>query len=284
MLCGLETMQEIGIGTETYILLSGITVSEEIALSDKIRLQPADTSHLDLPTTLAACTHPDDIAVAAAFIPRITAQMHIKAQTSKELAAIAWNSSWDVLLLGALFGTEVGFNLQSDVTSRSISADSMLRATNLHMRGLTNGVPYEITSDDSRWIADHFSNARQLLDHDRFQTAVHCLASYRWHSMPRVQLAVLWAGIEGMFGASSEVKFRISLYIARFLYPQEPERRRDLFDAVKKLYNLRSIAVHGSKIKGDSTSAVTESKAILCQLVRKCAERKSLPIENELVP
>lgn len=277
-------MQVIGTGTETYILLSGIAVSEDVPLSDRIQLQPADTSHLDLQTTLAACTHPDDIAVAAAFIPRITAQLQIKAQTSKELATIAWNSSWDVLLLGALFGTEIGFNLQSDVTSQSISAESMLRATNLHMHGLTNSAPYEITGDDSRWIADHFSSARHLLDNDRFQTAVHCLASYRWHSMPRVQLAVLWAGIEGMFGASSEIRFRISLYVARFLHPQEPERRRDVFDAVKKLYDSRSAAVHGSKIRGDCSGAVSDSQAILCQLVRKCAERNSLPDENELVP
>lgn len=277
-------MQIASIGAETYILLNGISVSEEIALDDKVLLQPADTSHLDLPTTLRACTSSDDIAVAAAFIPRITAQLHIKAHSSKELAAVAWNSSWDVLLLSALFGTEVGFNLQSNVASQSISADSFLRATNLYMRGLANSTSYEITSDDSRWIEEHFYNARQLLDDDRFQTAVHCLASYRWHSMPRVQLAVLWAGIEGIFGASSEIRFRISLYIARFLHPQDPERRRDVFDAVKKLYNSRSVAVHGSKIKGNSKRSVTESQVILCQLVRKCVERNSLPIENELVP
>jgi hypothetical protein len=97
-------------------------------------------------------------------------------------------------------------------------------------------------------------------------------------------LAVLWAGIEGMFGASTEIRFRISLYIARFLHSEDPERRREVFDAVKKLYNSRSAAVHGSKIKGDCSSAVADSQAILCQLARRCAERRSLPDEKELVP
>jgi hypothetical protein len=277
-------MQVIGTGTETYILLSGIAVPQAIALSDHIQIQPADTSHLDLQTTLSACTHPDDIAVAAAFIPRIKAQLHIKASSSKELAVIAWNSSWDVLLLSALFSTEIGFNLQSDVSSESISAKSLLRATNLHMRGLSNSASYEITIDDSRWIADHFASARHLLDNERFQTAVHCLASFRWHSMPRVQLAVLWAGIEGMFGANSEIRFRISLYIARFLHPQEHESRRKVFDAVKKLYDSRSAAVHGSKIAADPSSAVSHSQTILCQLIRRCAELKALPDEKELAP
>lgn len=277
-------MRILGTGKETYILLSGIAVSEDVRLSNRVLLQPADTSHLDLQTTLTACTHPDDIAVAAAFVPRITAQLHIEAQTPKILATIAWNSSWDVLLLSALFGTEIAFNLQSDVASQSISSDSVLRATNLHMRGLTNSAPYQITRDDSQWITDHFANARDLLENDRFQTAVHCLATYRWHSMARVQLAILWAGIEGMFGADSEIRFRISLYVARFLHPHEVEQRRHMFDAVKKLYNSRSAAVHGSRIKGDSSTAVSESEAILRQLIRSCAERNSLPDEDELVP
>lgn len=277
-------MQIVGTEKEIYILLNGIVVSKDIRLSDHVHFQPADTSHLDLQTTLSACTLPDDIAVAAASIPRITAQLHIEAATPKELATIAWNSSWDILLLSALFGTEIGFNLQSNVTSESITAHSVLRATNLYMRGMTNSSPYHINSDDSQWIANHFTDVRYLLENERFQTAVHCLASYRWHSMARVQLAVLWAGIEGMFGASSEIRFRISLYVARFLHPHDAERRRDLFGAVKKLYNSRSAAVHGSKIKGDFSNAVNESGSILCQLVRCCAERNSLPDEEELVP
>jgi hypothetical protein len=277
-------MQIAGVGNETYMLLSGITVSESLALSDTVQLQPADTSHLDLETTLSACTHPDDIAVAAAFIPRISAQLKIEASTPKDVATIAWNSSWDVLLLSALFQTEISFNLQSDVAANSIASDSTLRATNLHMRGLTNDSPYQITTDDSGWLADHFANARNLLDNDHFQTAIHCLATYRWHSMARVQMAILWAGIEGLFGASSEIRFRISLYISRFLHPDNEEQKRSVFDAVKKLYTSRSAAVHGSKIKGDTSSAISDSADVLCQLLRRCAEQHSLPIEDKLVP
>ncbi len=62
------------------------------------------------------------------------------------------------------------------------------------------------------------------------------------------------------------------------------DQRRTVFDAVKKLYDSRSAAVHGSKIKGDTSTAVSESAELLCQLLRRSAERKSLPDENELVP
>jgi hypothetical protein len=209
--------------------------------------------------------------------------LHIKARTSEELAGLAWNSSWDVLLISALFQTEIGFNLQSDVPANSISADTHLWATNFRMYGLSSNVPYRITSDDSEWITQHFEKARELLEKEQFQNAVHCLASYRWHSMPRVQLAILWAGIEGLFGAASEIRFRISLCIAHFLHPDDYKRREGTFDATKKLYDSRSAAVHGSRIKGDTSTAIIESAGLLGQLLRRAAESKSLPDEKTLV-
>jgi len=277
-------MKISGTGNVTFILLNGIEVPSCITLSNYVELQTADTSHLNLETTLSACTHPDDIAVAAAFIPRITAQFKVTAPTAKELAVAAWNSSWDAILLGALFCTEVGFNLQSDVTANAIAADSKLRATNLHMHGITNSPPHLITPEESLWIAENFANAQKLLKNERFQTAAHCLATYRWHSMPRVQMAILWAGIEGIFGATTEIRFRISLYIARFLYPGDANKRQELFDSVKKLYDYRSAAVHGSKMKDKTSTAVDKSAGILCELLRRCTETNAMPDESKLAP
>ena len=277
-------MQITGKGNTTYILLSGVEVSENLRLSENIELLPADTSHLDFNTAVSTCTRPDDIAVVAAFIPRITSQFRIVAPTPKDLAVHAWNSSWDALLLSALFHTEIGFNLQSDVPAEEIGAGSKLRATNLHMYGITNIHPHKLTSEESKWISSNFNDARQLLKYERFQTAVHCLASYRWHTMPRIKLAVLWAGIEGLFGVSSEIRFRISLYIAKFLHQDDSEKRKLAFDTVKRLYNSRSAAVHGSKIKGDIDTAVEESAKILQNILLQCVNKKSMPNENELVP
>lgn len=277
-------MRVIGTGKVTYILLSGISVSRCVRLSENVELQPADTSHLDLHATISACAEPDDIAVAAAFIPRITAQLEITAPTPKELAAAAWNSSWDVLLLSAFFRTEIGFNLQCATPANAISTGSTLRATNLHMRGLTNSAPYDVTNDDFHWIATNLTAARKLLECEQFQSAVHCLATYRWHSMTRVQLAILWAGIEGIFGASTEIRFRISLYIARFLHPADANKRKTVFDAVKRLYNSRSAAVHGSRVKVAASNVVDESADILYNLLRQCVARSALPDEAELAP
>ena len=277
-------MQIIGSGNITYILLSGIRPTQNVKLDDNIELQPADCSHLDLDTALSACSDPNDITVVTGFIPITSAQFAISATTPKDLAKITWNSSWNALLLSAFFNTEIGFNLQSNVPANEISSDTMLRATNHHMHGLNYSSPYELTNKDIQWLLTNFSNARQLLDNERYQTAVHCLATYRWHTMPRVQLAILWAGIEGMFGASTEIRFRISIYIARFLHPDDADGRQKIFDAAKKLYNARSAAVHGSNIKGDAKTSVDESAAILCALLKHCTMLNAMPNKNELIP
>ncbi len=268
----------------TYILISRIETPGKVRLSDNVELKTADCSHIDLQTAIGACSHPDDIPVLTAFIPRTTAQLEISAKTPKELAIIAWNTSWYVILLSALLHTEIGFNLQSDTPADKIGRESTLRATNHHMRGLTKSPPHLLTDDEAQWLTANFGNARKLLDNEQFKTATHSLATYRWHTMPRVQMAILWVGIEGMFGASSEIRFRISLYIARFLYPDSADERQKVFDAVKKLYNTRSAAVHGSKMKGDINTAVEESATILCSLLKQCTISNSMPDENKLVP
>ena len=72
--------------------------------------------------------------------------------------------------------------------------------------------------------------------------------------------------------------------IAGFLYPHEKDARQAVFQAVKKLYNTRSQAVHGTKMKGDITTAVDESADILRKLLVRCVEIKSMPNENDLIP
>ena len=74
-------MQIRGKGDATYILLSGIVVPDSVRLSDNVELQHANTSHLDFNTAISTCSRPDDIAVVAAFIPRITSQFCIFAST-----------------------------------------------------------------------------------------------------------------------------------------------------------------------------------------------------------
>jgi hypothetical protein len=57
-----------------------------------------------------------------------------------------------------------------------------------------------------------------------------------------------------------------------------------LFAEVKRLYGLRSKAVHGSRIKGDSDAGVDASAQLLLRLLRQCVANNGLPCIDALVP
>ena len=68
-------------------------------------------------------------------------------------------------------------------------------------------------------------------------------------------------------GISSELVYRISLQIASLL-EKRGEVRKDRFYQVRKLYGVRSKAVHGEELSDDTLSQVmTESFDILNRLL-----------------
>jgi len=268
----------------TYLFLNGIRSASSIQLNEWVTLQSADMSHIDFETALAICKNARDLPVALAYIPLVSAQLVVQGDTPEETARFAWNAAWEALLLSALFNCEVGFNLQSDEPASSIGASGELRATNFYMRGLVNSEAYELTDGDRNWLERHYDCFSDLMVDERFRSAIHCMATYRWHSLPRIQLAVLWAGIEGIFGASSEIRFRLALYAARFLHPDDESERQLTFSDVKKLYDVRSAAVHGSKLKNNVSETVASSAALLQRIIIKCFEVQAIPDEKQLVP
>lgn len=224
-----------------------------------------------------------DIGVACVFLRSVSACFRITADTPRDLAVRAWNSQWDAVLLSALHDCEIGHTFQSDVPPEEFPRANFFHVTHYAFRRVNAGRVKQITTEEHSWIAAHYSKAKTLMDDDRYRDAVHSLSSYRWHSMPRAQLALLWSGIEGLFGVDQELSFRLSLYISRYLSPRRGLRQRAIFASTKKLYAIRSKAVHGGQIKNPHGSA-QESVKMLRQLVMKCAEQEGLPNTDTLAP
>lgn len=277
-------MAFIGKGTETYLLLTGIQTDTPVKLGANTELLAA-TCHLGYDELASLMKHSYiDFAVGLLVIPSVRSQLHITAENAKELAARAWNAQWDCLLLSALFDKTVLWNVQSEIPAEKIDASSTLNITNYHLAGFHALSEHQVTATDREWLERHFETARNLLSTPAFETAAHSLATFRWHSVVRSQLALIWSGIEALFGIDSEIVFRVSLYIARFLEPDDQAKRSHLFTKVKQLYKQRSKAVHGAKVKGDIQSAVKESSDLLGRLIRRCAELNQLPDTDSLVP
>ncbi len=274
-------MKIVGSDTETYLFINGISTTEEINLHDNITLIPASSS-FRYGKVSDLFKNDVDFAVAAASGRTIASQIRICASDEVDLAYTAWNAMWDCILLGAIFHCEAMGNIQCDQPIERMDKATEVNVTNYAFRAMLSD-PYQLNENDEKWINSYYSVAYKLLDKDPYMTAVHAMASYRWHSMPRVQLAILWSGIEALFEVSTEISFRISLYIANFLADSDAAEAKDLFSKTRKLYSSRSAAVHGGKIKGDLNDLVSESASLLNRLIRRCAELGVLPDTDNLI-
>lgn len=274
-------MQIVGSGLETYLYLNGISTKEEIILDKNVSLLPAICN--PTPDDIIKVSGSEiDLGITTIFLRHVDSQLKIVADNPKDLAIIAWNSLWDALLLSAIFNCEVGFNFQCNHPAELFSDKSEFKVTNYHMRGLVMD-RYVISETGSDWLSNHFSNACELLKNKKFETAVHSMSTFRWHSLPRIQLAVLWSGIEALFNVESEISFRISLYISKFLTDDNKVKAKEIFDEVRILYRSRSTAVHGSKIKGDDNDQVKRSAKLLNDLIIRCITLNRLPQNDDLV-
>ena len=218
-------MSIVGIGKETYLYVNGITVNQELTLRDDVTILPA-TAAFDFQSASNLIKNDTDYSIVVLTAGNLYSQMKITAGSDEELAINTWNAQWDCLLLGAIVNNSVMSNLQSDKPVESIKEANYLHVTNYELRGI-KGISKELTEEDADWIKEHYAKAWTLLDNDRFQTAVHCMSTYLWHTLPRVQLAILWSGIEALFDINSEISFssctcRSSVPLRKRL-PAQPE-------------------------------------------------------------
>lgn len=273
-------MGMVGFGNECYLYVNGISVSKPIWLHETVCICPAKSA-VKWNEIMSLFENDIDFSIAVLCNPTIASQLHIIADDTEHLISNAWNSQWDCILLGALLNCNVMCNLQSDQPIEKIAQAQYVHITNYELRALLS-TAYSISDVDEEWISKNYDAAYALLEKECYQTAVHAMASYRWHSVPRVQLAVIWSGIESMFNVNTEVSFRISLYIANFLCDDKAEAKQ-IFKQVRKMYSLRSSAVHGNKTKDNIENAVVESADLLNRILRRCAETRCLPNVDNLV-
>jgi hypothetical protein len=274
-------MKVFGAPEGCYLYLHGVAVPSSINLAEGVELLPAGRPKLS-PSLVDDMERDEDRAVLLLFLPRVASQLRITGENAQEVATRAWNGVWDGMLVGALAGCEVTCNLQSSVPVEELTESSNVHVTNHHLRGLQSWPPVTLKEEQCEWLKTHFSSARSLMDKDSYRDAVHAFSSYKWHSLPRAQLAMIWSGIEGLFGIDSEITFKLSLGIAKFL-GESVEEQRQIFQDTKTLYRARSKAVHGGKIKGDVQNSITESAVLLKRLILRTSERGRIPDIEQLI-
>jgi hypothetical protein len=144
----------------------------------------------------------------------------------------------------------------------------------------TRSTPFDAA--EAAWIASHFESFNRLAAEDqRFRFALEAAVDWRYAKDPRAAMARIWAGIESLLAINAELVYRVSLCAATIIAPRGPERVAT-FKRVKRLYGVRSKAVHGEPIAEEKLFAgLHESFELLRTMLLDAVERSAVRTEEE---
>ena len=117
-----------------------------------------------------------------------------------------------------------------------------------------------------------------ILAHDNalFRLALSSIYDWRFAKDLRMAIARLWVGIEAMLNINTELSYRIALYASTVL-KERGEARKMRFHEIKKLYSMRSRAVHGDPMTDEELITTLEkSFRLLKELVIYCCKRQQI--------
>lgn len=139
------------------------------------------------------------------------------------------------------------------------------------------------TAEDAEWCQANFDKFNRLAaDSDKFRFALEAATDWRYAKDHRAAISRLWAGIESLFGVSAELVYRLSVYSAALLEPRGPGRTA-MYSRVKKLYGVRSKAVHGDDLTVEQLRGGTaESFELLRSLLLVAIDRGHVPTEADI--
>ncbi len=142
---------------------------------------------------------------------------------------------------------------------------------------------HNVTAADVEWMRTYYERFEKLLIKSK-KVAFALVASVDWRYAhdQRTAIARIWSGIESLLGISVEIVYRLSITSASLLKPRGPERIA-YYDAIRKLYGIRSKAVHGDEIPEEKLNAgLNDSFILLRDLLIAAADRGSEFSEDDI--
>lgn len=111
-------------------------------------------------------------------------------------------------------------------------------------------------------------------------TMYRIITAFSGRGRPLDSVVDLLIALESLLGSSTEISFKLSLFVAKLLHPNDAGGRTRTFELVKEAYDVRSATVHGGNVnhkKHDEAQILGELCAVVVQLVRVLlSERRDL--------
>lgn len=131
------------------------------------------------------------------------------------------------------------------------------------------------------WVADRWEKAHRLIsEHKEFDLGVAAIEATQFEANGALSMMSLWAALEALFSRErSELRFRVSSYIAAYIEPFGPARR-DLQKKLSRLYDKRSATTHGA-VDVDN-DALFETVNIMRKVLLMMIDAGKIPTRIEL--
>ncbi|MFP1629555.1 hypothetical protein ACLB9X_31320 [Streptomyces sp. 5K101] len=127
-----------------------------------------------------------------------------------------------------------------------------------------------ITEADLNWVSERLARDFDLYAQPSYRLAYDSAADAPFLKDSRTAVARIWSGIESLFDVQNELSFRLSMYAA-VLIADDIEERAEVQARFKRLYGLRSKAVHGAKIEDAKLAETLEASwRLLRDLLISC--------------
>ena len=216
-----------------------------------------------------------DYGICSAFLWLTDAQIVIHEEDPRALVIQTWNSLTPLLYLSALANANILPFAQSSVPVDALSPEGRLHAIPLSGCEAPSSA-IKLSKKDCNVLQKRVSEGMKMINDELFHKAAQALWSYKWVAHPASQMAILWSGIESLFGVQTELSFRLSYEMALFL-----NLGQDGYKRIKKLYNGRSKAIHAREQV--SPELLKASADLLKELLIRCGELGELPNESKLL-
>jgi hypothetical protein len=142
--------------------------------------------------------------------------------------------------------------------------------------------PVVVHELDLQWSLAHIAQFGRMLEIPKFRLAVEALTTHQHLVSLRMMVASLWSGMEALLGIQAELRFRIAMSIASLVEPRG-QQRIDQYRRIKKMYDVRSRAVHGAVMSdAELISHVAEVRKLLSIIVCQMVEAGKVFSEDDI--
>jgi Apea-like HEPN len=194
-------------------------------------------------------------------------------------------SFWLIAILEIITGNIFDHPVYSDTSlsdikssQKKVTLESFEKNEVLFSKSLVN-----VELKDLIYVTEKLYKVQEFGSTDRFISAIKSYRSMFRLPYPSASIVVGWSGLEALFGVSSELTFRISLLISKYL-ETEATAQSALFDALKKSYSVRSKIAHG--VINDISAETGEAAKVWAWLQRcllRTIEDNSVPSERKIL-